>query len=89
MEDFTKNYEEYQQKYGKECQAELKADKDFKVDVTPEQAVIILQPIHAPENFYCDGEISSEQAMSNWKNKLKNTGLNPTYVNEITKYILG
>ena len=82
-------FEEWENKYGKECQDELKADKNFPLAVTPEQAVLILEPNHAPENFCCDGEISSEQALSNWQNRLKHAGFNPMYVKVITKYVFG
>jgi len=82
-------FEEWQDKYGKECQAELKADKNFPLAVTPEQAVLILEPDHAPENFYCDGEISTEEALSNWQDRLKRSGFNPMYVKIITKYVFG
>ena len=89
MENWKKEYEEQQLKYGKECQAELKADKNFPLAVTPQQAVVILEPNHAPENFYCVGEISHAQALSNYKERLKNAGFNPMYVKIIVKYILG
>ena len=89
MEDWKKENEERQAKYGKECQAELKADKNFPLNVSPEQAVLILEPNHAPENFYCDGEISSEEALSNWQNRLKRAGFNPMYVKVITIYVFG
>lgn len=82
-------FKDWENNYGKECQAELKADKNFPLAVTPEQAMLILEPNHAPENFYCDGEISAEEAMSNWQNKLKNAGFNPMYVKIITKYVFG
>lgn len=75
--------------YAKECQAKLKADKRFQLAVTPEQAEIILQPIHAPENFYQDGEISEFEAMENWLNKLKMSGINPYYRTVIKEYIFG
>lgn len=76
MEDWKKDYEEHQAKYGKECQEELKKG-GFKAEVTPEQAILILEPNHAPENFYCDGEISTTQAMSNWMERLRKAGLSP------------
>jgi hypothetical protein len=89
MEDWKKENEERQAKYGKECQAELKADKNFPLNVSPEQAVLILEPNHAPENFYQDGEISEFEAMENWLNKLKMAGLNPYYRTIIKEYIFG
>ena len=89
FENWKKTISDRQNSYGKECQAELKADKNFPLSVSPEQAVLILEPSHAPENFYCDGEISSDEAMRNWKRRLKNSGLNPMYVKTIVKYVFG
>jgi len=89
MKDFKQEYEERQNNYEKECQAELKADKKFQLSLTPEQAVIVLEPSHAPENFYCDGEVSHAQGLAMWKGRLKNSGLNPDNVNMIVKYIFG
>jgi hypothetical protein len=83
MED----YEKYQKKYGQECKEELEKDPNFKLKVTEEQAVIILEPCHAPENFYCDGEITPRQALINWKRRLNESGLNPYHVSMIKKYI--
>jgi len=85
MED----YEKYQKKYGQECKEELEKDPNFKLKVTEEQAVIILEPCHAPENFYCDGEISYAQALDNWLDKLKREGLNPYHRTIVKEYIFG
>lgn len=86
---FPQDAEEHiDQKYGKECQEELKANK-FPLKVTPYQAIIILEPNHAPENFHHDGEVSEEEALDCWKQKLKNSGLNPYHVSMCVKYIFG
>ena len=89
MENWNKKYEEQQREYGKECKKRLKDDPKFPLVVTPEQAILILEPSDAPENFHCDGEITPEEALKNWKQKLANTGLNPTHVGWITKYVFG
>lgn len=39
------------------------------------QAALILEPREGPENFYCDGEINFDQALSIWVKKLKDSGL--------------
>jgi len=87
MEDHKKAYDEWEQKWMKECKEQLDKDPKFPLTVTPEQAIIILEPSEAPENFYCDGELSHAQALANWQRKLKNSGLNPTYVKVVTNYI--
>jgi hypothetical protein len=89
MKDWEKEYEEQQREYGEECKKRLKDDPKFPLVVTPEQAIIILEPYDAPENFYCDGEITPEEALRSWKQRLKNSGLNPTHVGWITKYVFG
>lgn len=35
---------------------------------------ILLEPSEAPENYYCDGEISPTQAKQRWTRKMKETG---------------
>ena len=89
MDDYKKAYDEWEQKWMRECKQKLDKDPKFPLTVTPEQAIIILEPSEAPENFYCDGEISHAQALANWKRKLKESGLNPTHVAMITKYVFG
>ena len=62
--DWKKEIEEHQKKYGQECLDELKKG-GFNTDgLTPSQAIIILEPSHAPENFYCDGELNHIMAIS-------------------------
>lgn len=82
-------YEEWLKDYGKECKARLKADKKFPLAVNEEQAMLILKPSDAPEDFYCDGEISPEEAMRSWKEQLAQAGFNPMYVKIIVKYVFG
>ncbi len=87
--DWKKEIEEHNKKYGQECLDELKAG-GFKTEgLTPEQAVLILEPSHAPENFYCDGEITHTQAMENWKNKMMRAGMTPLQRVKAQQYIFG
>lgn len=87
MDDYKEKYEEWERNYGKECKKRLESDPKFPLSVTPQQAMLIEEPNDAPENFYCDGEITPEEALSNWKEKLKYAGFNPMYVKIITKYV--
>lgn len=89
MEDWIKEYEEQQREYGLECKKRLKDDPKFPLVVTPEQAILILEPSDAPENFYCDGEITPEEAMENWLNRLKRAGLNPYHRTIVKEYVFG
>lgn len=89
MKDLDKAYDEWEKEYGKECQKRLKDDPKFPLVVTPEQAILILEPDDAPENFYCDGEISHYEAMENWLGKLKRAGLNPYHRTIVKEYVFG
>lgn len=89
FEKWRQSIDDRQKNYGKECVQELKEDKNFPLSVTPEQAILILEPNHAPENFYCDGEITPDEALANWKGRLLNAGFNPMYVKMIVKYVFG
>lgn len=84
---FEGAFDQFDKAYGKECVARLKADKTFPLAVTPKQAVIILEPSDAPENFYCDGEVTHDEAVADFKDKLKLVGFNPMYVDVIVKYL--
>ena len=57
--------------------------------LTQAQKDVILEPINAPENYMCDGEISPAQAKKSWKNKLAYAGLNPLDINKAIKSVLG
>ncbi len=76
-------YDEYKQECIEEC-----AQKGME-GLTAEQAILVLQPEHGPENFMCDGEISFSQAMRNWKYKLKNSGLTDSQIRKAKKIIFG
>jgi hypothetical protein len=84
---FEGAFDQFDETYGKECKAELKADPKFPLVVTPKQAVVILEPVHAPENFYCDGEVSHAEALEDFKERLKMVEFNPTHVDWIIKYL--
>lgn len=72
-------FEEYRKK-----QAEALA-KAGLINLTEDQMYIITEPSSAPENYHCDGEISSGQAYSRWVNRLKQSGLNPAQVKAAIK----
>jgi hypothetical protein len=59
----------------------------FPATLTEEQAAIIQQPMDAPENYYCDGEITAAQAKARWIKSLKESGLNDATVKMAVKYI--
>ncbi|MEK6829779.1 MAG: hypothetical protein AABY15_06685 [Nanoarchaeota archaeon] len=75
-----KDWEERNKVYGEECLAELKGNGFDTEGITPSQAITILIPSHAPENFYCDGEISHPQALARWKKQLADSGMKPEQV---------
>lgn len=52
--------------------------------LTREQEDVIMEPSEAPENYYCDGEITPAQAKQRWITNLKNSGLD---VNQIAKAV--
>ena len=54
-------------------------------ELTKEQRDLIVQPSEAPENYHQDGEVTSKQAFSYWKQKLKNSGLSPHQINKAIK----
>lgn len=43
-------------------------------DISAEKRYILLEPVNAPENYYCDGEINSAQAKSRWKRRMMEAG---------------
>lgn len=74
--------------YKQECVNRL-VQAGFPATITPDQALEILQPSDAPENYYCDGEISQAQAFSSWKQRLRNAGLTESLIRKAVKYIFG
>ena len=65
----------------------LNNDTRFPLIVSEKQALVILEPWEAPENFYCDGEISHGKALELWKERLKNTGFDGFEIKICEKYI--
>jgi hypothetical protein len=70
--------------------ARVRGDRFKKVGLditklTENQIDIINQPSEAPENFYCDGEISGSQANSRWLQQLVNSGLNKSDIAKARK----
>jgi len=42
--------------------------------LTDVQKNVLLEPIEAPENYSCDGEISPDEAKKRWSRKMKEAG---------------
>jgi len=57
--------------------------------LTGDQKDVILEPEEAPENYACDGEITADEAMSYWRQRLKESGLNRLGVLKAVKYHFG
>lgn len=55
-------------------------------DLTFEQIDLILQPVNAPEDYYMDGEISSNRADREYSIKLANIGLSRDDQVKVLKY---
>jgi len=89
MKEWKKQMEERRKSYSQECRKSLQGsglDVDKLTDV---QAELIMQPSDAPENYHCDGEITSKQAFANWKFRLQRSGLSPIQIKLAIKFIFG
>ena len=87
LKEFRKSQEDYFERYRREKKERLV--KFGLTDLTEEQMDVINIPNDAPENYHCDGEISSAQAYSRWVGQLKNSGLTPAQVKSAIKFIFG
>ena len=87
LKEFRKSQEDYFERYRREKEESLKIAG--LINLTQEQMDIISEPNDAPENYHCDGEISSKQAYSRWVNNLINSGLTPAQVKSAVKFIFG
>ena len=87
LKEFRKSQEDYFERYRREKEESLKIAG--LINLTQEQMDIISEPNDAPENYHCDGEISSAQAYSRWVGQLKNSGLTPAQVKSAVKFIFG
>jgi len=76
------------EQYKKESRQRL-IKAGFPDTITGDQALLVLEPSDAPENFYCDGEINRTQALANWKRNLRNAGLTEALIRKANKYIFG
>lgn len=56
---------------------------------TSSQRQLILEPSWAPENYYCDGEITAEEADASYLRRLRASGLSEGQVQLIIKRVLG
>ena len=43
-------------------------------DISENKRYILLEPVNAPENYHCDGEINAAQAKARWKRKMQEAG---------------
>ena len=68
MKDYAK---EYQEALHREL---VSAGLD---GLTEEQENLVLEPREAPENFFCDGEVSPMSAKKYWKKRLEMSGMTP------------
>ena len=55
-------------------------------ELTQEQKDVITEPTEAPENYYCDGEITPRQALTFWKQRLTRCGLTASQKKLAIKY---
>ena len=55
--------------------------------LTEGQRYIALEPLNAPENYHCDGEISVQQAAVHWSRRLKAEGFTTTQIIKIKSVI--
>lgn len=55
--------------------------------LTEDQKWIILEPMEAPENYYCDGELSPAQAKQRWTRKMKEAGFSEIEIMNAKKKI--
>jgi hypothetical protein len=59
----------------------------FNTDkLTQEQKNVITEPTEAPENYYCDGEITPKQAFKSWCQRLRRSGLNESQFKKAIDY---
>lgn len=54
-------------------------------ELTDEQRYLIMEPMEAPENFHCDGEITPAEAEKNWIRRLNSCGLSKLQVYKARK----
>jgi len=74
------NHEEYQ----REVLTKMGLDFD---KLTDEQKYMALEPMDAPENYHCDGEISNREADMRWGVRLKEVGFSTLQVYNIKRHI--
>jgi len=81
MEDNTE-YFDYEDKLMRELGFDPKA-------FTRAQIRLTLQPIEAPEDYACDGEVTADEAKEYWVNGLEKYGLTTGQILLIVKRVLG
>lgn len=56
-------------------------------DLTMNQIDAILEPVNAPENYHCDGEISPAQARFRWLQNLRKAGLMRAQIDKVSRVL--
>ena len=54
----------------------------------PATKILPLEPFEAPENYYCDGEITPAEAEKRWVRNLSNEGLSKSQIEKAKKLML-
>jgi hypothetical protein len=73
--------------YEKEIRIQLRNAGLDPDELTDDQRYLIMEPNEAPENFFCDGEITPEEADKNWIKRINNCGLSKLQVYKARKFM--
>lgn len=79
------DYEEYKKTVRRNEDASLRKHGFNPEELDDRQRYLIFEPIEAPENYYCDGEISPKEAYNLWLYKLEKSGLNRNQISNAIK----
>lgn len=55
-------------------------------ELSAEKKYILLEPIDAPENYHCDGEVNKDQAKARWKGKMQDAGFTLPQTNRVARH---
>jgi hypothetical protein len=58
-------------------------------ELTEDQKWVILEPIDAPENYHCDGEVTPDEAYDLWHLRLQRAGLDREQISKAIKLNFG
>lgn len=76
------------EQYEQECKERL-IKNGFPDTITGKQALLIVEPSDAPENFYRDGQLSFTLAKRIWKMNLKLAKLDDSLIKKADKFNFG